>query len=243
MSDRPSILVPVRVLEGESLSEGVPEVLANAHVVLLGYHEVPDQTATDQAQAQFEDQATQRLDELQEILEDAGATVDRVLVFTHDAQATIDRMNTEHDILAVLVPAATTAVEDVLVAIRGTVGIDRIARVVTGLFGGTDASVTLYHVVEDDETEADVQTLFDGMIDRLVERGLDADAIDTRIEHAEDTQGALVEATDGCDVLIMGESDPSLKTLVFGMRADRVADQFYGPVFVVQHEPPANDEP
>lgn len=243
MSDRPSILVPVRVLEGESLSEGVPEVLANAHVVLLGYHEVPDQTATDQAQAQFEDQATQRLDELQEILEDAGATVDRVLVFTHDAQATIDRMNTEHDILAVLVLAATTAVEDVLVAIRGTVGIDRIARVVTGLFGGTDASVTLYHVVEDDETEADVRTLFDGMIDRLVERGLDADAIDTRIEHAEDTQGALVEATDGCDVLIMGESDPSLKTLVFGMRADRVADQFYGPVFVVQQEPPANDEP
>jgi len=54
MTDRPAVLVPIRVLEGESIPEGVPELLADAHVVLLGYHVVPDQTATGQARMQFE---------------------------------------------------------------------------------------------------------------------------------------------------------------------------------------------
>ena len=62
MTDRPSILVPIRVLEGESVPEGVPELLAHAHVVLLGYHVIPEQTAPGQARMQFEDRATERLD-------------------------------------------------------------------------------------------------------------------------------------------------------------------------------------
>ena len=63
MTDRPSILVPIRVLEGESIADGVPELLADAHVVLLGYHVIPDQTAPGQAQMQFEERANVRLDQ------------------------------------------------------------------------------------------------------------------------------------------------------------------------------------
>ena len=75
MGDRPSILVPIRVLEGESVPEGVPELLANAHVVLLGYHVIPDQTAPGQARMQFEDRGKARLDEYETIFADAGATI------------------------------------------------------------------------------------------------------------------------------------------------------------------------
>ena len=35
-TDRPSVLVPLAVLEGESLPNGTAELLANARVVLLG---------------------------------------------------------------------------------------------------------------------------------------------------------------------------------------------------------------
>jgi nucleotide-binding universal stress UspA family protein len=138
MQDRPTVLVPIRVLEGESIPEGVPELLANAHVVLLGYHVVPDQTATDQASAQFEDQATSRLDDYAEMLEEAGATVDSQLVFTHDGDQTINRTSDEHDCLAVLIPYATTPIENVLVAVRGIVGIDRLVRLISGLFAPDD---------------------------------------------------------------------------------------------------------
>jgi len=242
MTDRPSILVPIRVLEGESVPEGVPDLLAHAHVVLLGYHVIPEQTAPGQAQMQFEDRATERLDEYEVIFEEAGATVERRLVFTHDGQKTIDRTITEHDCLAVLVPNASGPVEDVLVAVRGAVGIDRLARVVAGLFGETDASVTLYHVAESDETDEDVGTLLDGMVGRLEDQGVDASRIETRVDRDQETLDAIVDAADPFDVVVMGESDPSLATFVFGMPADQVADRFLGPVLVVQREPSRDPE-
>ncbi|WP_246986338.1 universal stress protein [Halorientalis marina] len=238
MTDRPSILVPIRVLQGESVPEGVPGLLADTHVVLLGYHVIPEQTAPGQAQLQFEDRANDRLDEYEAMFEKSGATVERQLVFTHNGQKTIDRLTTEHDCMAVLVPNATGAVEDVLVAVRGAVGIDRLARVVAGVFGDMDVSVTLYHVAEEDETDDDVQTLLDGLVDRLGDLGMDTSTIGTRVDRDQGALDAIVGVADEFDTVVMGESDPSLTTFVFGLPADQVADRFLGPVLVVQREPP-----
>jgi len=242
MTDRLSILVPIRVLEGESVPEGVPELLAHAHVVLLGYHVIPEQTAPGQARMQFEDRATERLDEYQEMFEDAGATVERRLVFTHDGQKTIDRMIAEHDCMAVLVPNATGPVEDVLVPVRGAIGVDRLARVVASVFGEMDADVTLYHVADEDTTDDDIQTLLGGLADRLAEFGMDPSTIETRIDRDQNPLDAIVDVSDGFDTVVMGETDPSLATFVFGMPADQVANRFLGPVFVAQRERPSADE-
>ena len=241
MTDRPNVLVPIRVLEGESIPEGVPELLENAHVVLLGYHVIPDQTAPGQARMQFEERAAQRLDEFEEILEAAGATVETRLVFTHDGQTTIDRMIYEHDCIAALVPKATGPPENVLVAVRGTVGVDRIARVVAGLFADTEVAVTLYHLAAEDETDEDVQTLLDGVADRLVELGMDDDALETRVGRGKEPKEAIADAADEFDAVVMGESDPSIATFVFGMRAKQVAERFLGPVIVVQRERPETE--
>ena len=242
MQERPTVLLPVRVLEGESIPEGIPDILSNAHVVLLGYHVVPDQTATDQARKQFEDQATRRLDEFETILEDAGADVESTLVFTHHGQKTIDRMITEHDCLSVLIPNATRPLEAVLVAVRGTIGIDRIARLVAGLFAETDTDVTLYHVAEENETDDDVETLLDGMATRLVEAGMDADRVDTRVARDGNPRDVIIDDSEEFDAIVMGESDPSVTTFIFGMRAEQVAKEFLGPVFVVQREKPESTE-
>ncbi|MFY4814911.1 universal stress protein [Haloarcula sp. AONF1] len=242
MTDRLSILVPIRVLEGESIPEGVPELLAHAHVVLLGYHVIPEQTAPGQARMQFEDRATERLDEYEEMFEDAGATVERRLVFTHNGQKTIDRMIAEHDCMAVLVPNATGPVEDVLVPVRGAIGVDRLARVVASVFGNMDADVTLYHVADEDTTDDDIQTLLGGMADRLAEFGMDPSTIETRIDRDQNPLDAIVDVADAFDTVVMGETDPSLATFVFGMPANQVANRFLGPVFVVQRERAAADE-
>ena len=242
MTDRPTVLVPIRVLEGESIPEGIPELLANAHVVLLGYHVVPDQTATGQASMQFEDRARDRLDSFEEILEGAGASVETRLVFTHEAQATLDRLIYEYECLAVLVPNATAPPEDVLVAVRGTVGADRLARLVGGLFADTDVGVTLFHVREQDESEADARTLLDGIADRLVEAGLRPDAIEVRISAEEDPRIAVEHTAGDFDAVVVGETDPSVVTFIFGMRAPQVAESFLGPVLVVQRERPPESE-
>jgi nucleotide-binding universal stress UspA family protein len=236
MPERPSILVPLRVLEGESIPEGVPELLTNAHVVLLGYHVVPDQTATDQARSQFEDQALRRLNDFTAILEHAGATVESQLVFTHDGQTTIDRMTDEHDCLAALIPNATRPVENVLIAVRGIVSIDRFVRLASGLFATIGVNVTLYHVAAENETDEDVETLLDGIATRLSDEGISQDAIDIQISRGGSPQEMIVDASDNYDAIVMGESDPSVSTFLFGMTADQVAKQFLGPVFVIQHE-------
>ncbi len=242
MTDKPTVLVPIQVLEGESIPEGVPELLANASVVVLGYHVVPEQTATGQARLQFEERALGRLDEFETILENAGASVETQLVFTHDEQQTIDRVSVEHGCLAVLVPNATSPPENVFVAIRGTVGLDRLVRVVAGLFAGTDIGVTLYHLVAEDESDEDVRTLLDGVVARLTEAGMDPDSIDLQIERDRTPQDAIVAAADEFDALVVGESDPSLVTFVFGMRVAQVAEWFLGPVLVIQRERPQEDD-
>jgi hypothetical protein len=238
MADGPTVLLPIQILEGESIPDGVPDLLANAHVVLLGYHEIPDQTATGQARMQFEDRADAKLEELGETLTDAGATLEDRLVFTHDSQTTIDRVSRETEALAILVPNAVADIEDVLVAVRGTVGIDRLGRLVAGLFAETDVNLILYHVAEEDETDADASTLLEGFRDRLEDGGVDASRITTRIDRGVDPSEAIADADADVDVVIMGESDPSVVTFLFGMRADQVADRFLGPVLVVQREKP-----
>lgn len=238
MHDRPTILVPIRVLEGESFPEGTAKLLSNARVLLLGYHVVPEQTAPGQVRMQFETKAATRLEELETLLESAGAAVETRLVFTRNGQKTIDRMVYEHDCLAVLDPEAIGELEDVLVPIRGTIGLDRIARVVTGLFADTDADVTLYHVVEDDESNEDAQTLLEGLSARLASGGIDRRRMVLTVRHGDGALDAITDDAGSFDVVVMGESDVSISTLVFGMSAEAVAEQFLGPVFIVQRERP-----
>lgn len=241
-TDRPTVLVPLEVLEGESLPAGTTELLANARVVLLGYHVLPEQTATEQAREQFGETAMSKLDEFAGALEAAGAIVETRLVFTHDEQTTIDRLIYEYDCLAVLVPNSTERVESVVVAVRGTVGVDRIARLVAGLFARTDVGVTLYHVLAEDETDDDAETLLNGVRAELVERGMDADAVEVLVEGTETPIDAIADHGEAHDAVIMGETDPSVTTFVFGMPSEQVAERFLGPVLVVQRERPADEE-
>lgn len=240
MDDRPTVLVPVRVLEGGGIPEGVPELLHRAHVILLGYHVIPDQTPVDQAEMQFEERASTRLAELEQSLTRAGATVEVRLVFTHRAQQTLDRITTELGCDAVLVPNATAGVDRVLVPVAGVIGTDHIANLVAGLFAD-GPTITLYHVLDRDATEADGQTFLDGVADRLLDLGVAEDRLERQIETASDPLDAIAEASANYDAIVMGESDPTLETFLFGMPADQVAERFLGPVLVVQREASEED--
>ena len=242
--ERPSVLVPLAVLEGEVLPDGVPELLATTHVVLLGYHEIPDQTAPGQARMQFEERALAKLDDVQAVLEGAGATVERRLVFTHRPQQTFDRQIAEHGCDAVFVPGSVGELDEVLVAIRGEVGLDRITNFVAGLVGGTDLGVILYHLRGPDETEEHAAALLEVASDHLVDHGVPPGAIERRIDSADEIKpvDAIAGLADDCDAVVMGETDPSVATYVFGMPSKQVADRFLGPVLVVQREPEAPEE-
>jgi len=237
--DRPSVLVPLAVLEGESLPAGTPELLANARVVLLGYHVIPEQTAAEQAREQFGETAMSKLDEFAARLAAAGVDVETRLVFTHDRETTVDRLIYEHDCLAVLVPNSTERVESVLVALRGTVGVGRNTRLVAGLFADAGVAVTLYHALGEGESRDDGDAFLNGVRSDLVERGVDPDRIETAVEEGGVPIDAIASRAESHDAVVMGETDPSVTTFVFGMPSEQVAERFLGPVLVVQRERPA----
>ncbi|OYR50207.1 universal stress protein [Halorubrum sp. Ea1] len=235
---RPSVLVPLKLLEGESLPNGVPELLANARVVLLGYHVIPEQTATEQAREQFGEKAMSKLGEFADSLAAAGADVETRLVFTHDEATTIDRLIYEYECLAVLVPNSAERVDSVLVALRGTVGVGRNTRLVAGLFADAGVDVTLYHALNEGESPDDGESFLNGVRADLVERGVAADRIETLVEDADAPLDAIAGRAESHDAVVMGETDPSVTTFVFGMPSEQVAERFLGPVLVVQRERP-----
>lgn len=238
MTDRPTVLVPRQVLEGESIPEGIPALVSGAHVLLLGYHVLPEQTATEQGREQFGEKATKRLAEFETMLEAEGATVETRMVFTHEAQQTINRVIVEEDCFAVLIPKATSPVERVLVAVRGTIGNDRLVAVLGGLFAGSGTDLTLFHVSDAEETGADIESMLAELESALADAGIGRDNVETRVEMGDRPLDLIAEVAEGHDLVVMGETDPSIATYVFGLPQDQLAAQFLGPVLVVQREPP-----
>jgi hypothetical protein len=63
---------------------------------------------------------------------------------------------------------------------------------------------------------------------------MDRSAIEMRADPEAKPLEAIATAAAEYDALVMGETDPSLTTFVFGMPAEQIAERFLGPVLVVQ---------
>jgi len=66
--------------------------------------------------------------------------------------------------------------------------------------------------------------------------------VETRLERDGSTFDALLDAVPDHDAVVMGESAPSLRSLVFGEEADRVASASVGPVLVVRADEPTDGD-
>lgn len=236
------VLVPVRILEGESVSQGIVDLLSDSHVVLLGYHRVPDQTAPGQARMSFEDRAQATLADLATAFEEAGATVDTRLVFTHDPGQTLRRVAREADTPALVHLGVVMAVEDVLVVLHGDIDPERIGTVAAPLLAGRDASVTLLEVGDEDAESG----MGEVVASRLVDGGVDEDHISVRRSERSAAVETIVEAAAMADVVFLGEREPSFEHLVsnavFGDFEQRVADESLTAVVEVLAEQEADDE-
>ncbi|WP_263018837.1 universal stress protein [Natronobiforma cellulositropha] len=228
------ILVPVRVLEGQSVEPGVATLLSRARVLLLGYHEVPDQTPPGQARFQFEDRATERLADVAGELEVAGATVETRLVFTHNREQSLNRVAEETGCVGTVIPNPAMRLEDVLVPLRSERSLERVAGLTGDLLAGLDVGVTLYRLErEDEETSGRV---LERARELLEARGVDPDLIETRVDTSLTPVRTIVNTASEYDAVVMGESDPSVTTFVFGETAAEVAERFHGPVLVVRRQ-------
>ena len=226
------VLVPVDVLGGESVPTALIDAFASVPVVLLGYRVLPDQTAPEQARSRFESRARAELEELRTVFEDAGGDVSTRLVFTHSRLKTFERVALEDGCDAVLLVNPAPTLERVLVAIRGDANVESIARLVAAVFADTGVDVTLFHVA-DDEDRGRGRACLETAAEALVEHGVDRDGIDVTVVDGSPTD-AILEAAADHDLLVVGESRPSLRRRIFRDRAERLAKRSIDPVLVIR---------
>ena len=229
------VLVPVAVLEGGTVSPGLMNLLGTVDVTVLGYHVLPEQTPPDKARLQYEERATSALADLAEEFREAGGAADHRLVFTHDREQTVNRTADDVGARAYAISGVTGDVDRLLVSLSGDVEVDRILDFVVEVIGDREVGVTLL-LAGGAEGAAD---RLEAAADRLREAGL---SVETRLEPERSTFDALVDAVPDHDGVVMGESAPSLRSLVFGEPSKRVASASVGPVLVVRHVDALDEE-
>lgn len=223
------ILVPVRLPDPEPLSPWLIEFLGPLAVTIVGCYLVKDQLSPEQARDQFEDDAKQALQTVVAAFEDEGAEVESTLVFTHDVVETIDRMEKESAVDLVIMPAEVDKIANLLAVVTEDVHLDRLQRCISALLEGNPVPVTLLHVAREqaDQSEKEEKSLvLDGLKERLIEDGIDAERIDTRSLEHDEPQEKIIEISRKYDVVIMDENETDMR--------DQLLREAPSPVIVVR---------
>mgnify|MGYP006271135837 FL=1 len=238
-----TVLVPVQILEGEQVPAALIDVLASTPVVLLGYHVIPEQTAPEQARASFGDQASEELEDLAAAFRDAGGTVETRLVFTRDPTQTFERVAVDEAADAILLLNPAPSIDRIMVALSEGINTERITELAASLARGSDVTVSLFHVATaDDELERGEQLLDDARRS-LVDKGVSPAWIDSEVLVSETPVKAIVDAAStGTDLVLLGESRPTVRELVFGEPSERIADRSLAPILVVRRLPALSDD-
>jgi nucleotide-binding universal stress UspA family protein len=225
-----TILVPVDVSQADPPTLKVLDRLGAVEVVLLGYFPVPDQAEPALLREEYGPEAAERLDA---VAADHGDPAE-VLVFTHDREATIDRVADEYGCAAVLTGGETATVERVLVPLRGDINLDRILSVVADLLLAGEETATLFHSVAEGADPSEGELLLMGAVDRLVEYGVDRDRVDWRLAEGGDPRADIVELGGEYDLVVLGETEPSLRERIIGEVLSGIIDGLEVPALVVR---------
>ncbi len=241
-AQRPRILLPVRPLTDEIPPPALIELLGQAHVILLGYHQLPGQTAPSQARNQFGDQAVEALEAMADDLREVGAEVEHRMVFTQDARQTTARVAQEAQAEAVVFPEATIPVEKLLLPMRGSINLEHLISFTASLVRDTDIVVTLAHVLSDEAEASQAELMLHGARDKMIRAGIPQTRVQELVLFSEQPIDALAEAGLDHQVIVMGETEPSLTSLLLGTFHERVDERFDGPMIVVRKLDPPEDE-
>lgn len=236
------LVVPFELPDPQPLSPVLIEALASLDIVVFGHYGLPEQTPPAVAREQFETEAREQLVAMAEPFEAAGASVTIRLVFGRDRGKAIDQIAFEEDCDGELDPAPTDRVDRILVPIPDTGNVDRLTSFVTVFAEGHEPSVTLLHVVEGEETEAEGEATVAAGREWMVEHGIDPDSVDTRVVADDDHDAVILDAAADYDAVVMGEATPKVADRIFGTLPDKIVNGAGKPVVVVRRNHSGDDE-
>jgi len=229
-----TILVPVDVSGDNPPAQPLIDLCRSVDVVFLGYYPVPDQAAPAQLRQDHESDATAALEKIADVFSASGIDVTDVLVFTHDREDAIDRIATEYSCDAILTLGPAERIGRVLVPVRGDTNLERIVSLLAGVMRMSDVSVTFFHSVAEDSNPSHGEFLVRGAVDRLDEAGIDRERIDWQLSDEESPHDEIIELAREYDLLVLGETKPSLGERILGTVPTRIVDEVNKPAFIVR---------
>lgn len=229
-----TILVPVDVSVTEPPDQVILELLKPVNIVVLGYYPVPKQTAPAHLKEDHEAEAAERLGNIVSRFSRAEHDVEDVLVFTKDRRDTIDRIADQHDCDAVFVPGETDTIERILVPLRGDVNLERIISLVGDLVRASDAAVTLFHSVPEEDDPSRGEFVLRGAANRLSEEGVERDRIDWKLSEGSSPKREIIDLVADYDLVVLGETEPSLRDRILGAVLTPILDEIEKPAIIVR---------
>ena len=226
-----TVLVPLDVSTPESPPLESIDLLGPSRVILLGYFPVPRQAEPALIKDEYEAEAEARLVDIAE----GRPGLTELLVFTHDREATIDRVAAEYGCDAILTTGDVTEINRILVPLRGDANLERIVSVVAGLLDVTDATATLFHAVGEGTDPTSGEFLLRGAVDRLVDYGVDESRVDWQLSEGGDPQAEIVELGRDYDLVVLGETEPSLRDRIIGDVLSRIVEESPRPTLIVRN--------
>jgi len=238
------ILVPVELPDADHISQVLVDDISTLGVVLLGHYGVPEQTPTDMAREQFEDEAQAELDELAARFREAGATVTTRLVFGKAREETIDRITVEEDCDAELDPAETDHIGHILVPVPDVAEFSQLPEFVRILCEDGTSEITLFHVVEGEEDRERGEEIVQQTREGMLEAGFEEELVNTLLVEGTEHDKEIIRVADEYDAVVMYEAEPRTGDRFFGSLPDRIKKQTGDPVIVVRrdYEPKVRSE-
>lgn len=225
------ILVPVEILEGETVDPGLLSLFEGDDIVIFGYHVIPEQTATEQARESFGDRAQDKLSDIAAAIGEVSASVTQRLVFTHNIEQSKARVAEETGVDAILRLGSAMTMDRILVVLHPDASATRIAEFVADHIGDTDREVVLLSLTAD-ETVA--RNSLDTAESILSAAGITGSRVSVEKAVTDSPLDRIVDAAVGTDLVVIGQQAPTAMDILFGDFVERIATETVGPVAVVR---------
>jgi nucleotide-binding universal stress UspA family protein len=231
-----TILVPFELPDPEPISAVLVDDLAPLNIVAVGHFQVPEQTPTEAARDQFEAEAQAELEEVTAPFRERSPSVRTRLVFGKTRGDAINRVMLEEDCAAELDPAPTDGINRILVPIPASAEFTRLPEFIEVLCEASTQEITLFHVVEGEESIEQGEQILADVHEGLLDAGLDDDLVDTRIVEGHDHDEEILAAAADYDAVVMYDAASRIRDRVFGTLPDRIATETGDPVIVVRRD-------
>jgi hypothetical protein len=234
--ERQRLLVMVKVPDAPGLALPLVTACRHVDVLLLGYYPVVEQTSPAQARDEYGEEADSQLETLADRLRQQELSVETNLVFTPSVADTVNRLVEEKELDAVLHARPLEELTSIMVPFHGKQHPQEVAAFVAALVRESAIEIKLRVLLPPDaegEEEPAERSLRESA---FMDAGLDPADIDTVIIDSDDPVRTISALAAEADVLVLGESDPTLGERIFQQVHERVIPNVGCPVVVVVHQ-------